>query len=138
MCGPAVVVNRTVIFGISLRRLSELSRLRRPRMPGDLTPGAAPRPRGAPVEEPALSAVEGPPQLASGAPKRRLPCQSISCTRAPSSRISSFSQGTEPNPLGDMLSPKIGVTVTAYSPSDGNTWRTSRPPRVPNGSPSMW
>ena len=51
---------------------------------------------------------------------------------------SSFSQGTDPNPVGDMLSPKIGVTVSEYSPSDGNTWLTSMPPRVPNGSPSMW
>ena len=46
------------------------------------------------------------------------------------------SHGTEPNPVGDMLSPKIGVTVSVYSPSDGNMWGTSMPPRVPNGSPS--
>ena len=48
------------------------------------------------------------------------------------------SHGTDPKPVGDMLSPKIGVTVSVYSPSDGNMWGTSRPPRVPKGSPSMW
>ena len=47
------------------------------------------------------------------------------------------SHGTEPKPVGDMLSPKIGVTVSVYSPSDGNVWATTSPPRVPKGSPSM-
>jgi hypothetical protein len=48
-----------------------------------------------------------------------------------------FTIEQERNPAGDMLSPKIGVTVIVYSPSDGNTWSTSIPPRVPNGRPSM-
>src|SRR3989442_8461384 len=92
-------------------------------------PGAAPRPRWHDA---------WPPQCASAAPNRRPPCQSINRSRSPSSSTSSFSHGTEPNPVGDMLSPKIGVTVTVYSPLDGNTCLTSMPPRVPNGSPSMW
>jgi hypothetical protein len=48
------------------------------------------------------------------------------------------SHGTDPKPVGDMLSPKIGVTVIWYSPSDGKRCGTTRPPRVPNGMPSRW
>ena len=40
--------------------------------------------------------------------------------------------------LDDLDVAKIGVTVTVYSPSEGNTCFTSMPPRVPNGRPSMW
>jgi hypothetical protein len=64
------------------------------------------------------------------------PCQLTSASSSPSSSIERRSQGTDPNPVGDMLSPKIGVTVSVYSPSDGKVCGTSMPPRVPNGMPS--
>jgi hypothetical protein len=40
--------------------------------------------------------------------------------RPPSSSTSICSQGTDPKPVGVMLSPKIGVMVIVYSPSEGN------------------
>src|SRR6185295_2464995 len=64
------------------------------------------------------------------------PCQFMIPTRLPSISISMRSHGTDPKPVGEMLSPKIGVTVSVYSPSDGNVCGTSKPPRVPNGNPS--
>src|SRR4029079_11788467 len=101
----------------------------------------APRPPACPAAAsgaPAPRLPRWPPQLGGATPNRPPPWQSSSSSRSLSSSTSSFSQGTDPNPVGDMLSPKIGVTVTVYSPSDGNTCDTSIPPRVPKGSPSMW
>jgi hypothetical protein len=54
------------------------------------------------------------------------PFQFMIPARSLSIRISSRSQGTEPKPVGDMLSPKIGVTVIVYSPSEGNVWLTQQ------------
>ena len=113
-CRPAVVLNRTRI-------------------------GCPPRPpktlRGRPVRRRAVCLAAA----AAVACRRAAAALPVEQRRAARRRAGSraFSQGTEPKPVGDMLSPKIGVTVTVYSPSDGNTCLTSMPPRVPNGSPSM-
>src|SRR4051812_46125545 len=112
MCVPAVVLNRTRI-GVPPRPPKNASGPDCP--PPPIGPaGPAPRPR--------------PPQLELGV-LRPPPCQLIKASSLPSSTTDRRSHGTEPNPVGDMLSPKIGVTVIVYSPSDGNVCGTSMPPR---------
>src|SRR5262245_20414076 len=88
-----------------------------PAPPPRLPPATAPPPPRLPPP-PRFPPAFAPPQLLPPPPPRP-PCQSSNCRRSPSRRISSFSHSTEPKPVGDMLSPKIGVIVTTYSPSDG-------------------
>ena len=94
---------------------------------GPCCPPAAAR-RGPPPPRPRPSSASAlrrrRARLGSSPAARRddgCPASRSSCRRSPSRRISSFSHGTDPNPVGDMLSPKIGVTVIVYSPSEGNT-----------------
>jgi len=122
MCEPAVVLKRTRIGG----------RLRlKPNPAAAAVAGAAP----CAACVPPVAATPGRPEQLVGV-FRPPPCQFWIDRRLPSRSISIRSHATEPNPVGDMLSPKIGVTVTVYSPSEGNVCGTSMPPRVPNGSPS--
>ena len=122
MCGPAVVLKRTIIFGVAPRprrsRAAPTAPRPAPRRAAAraLRRAAHRRRRRRHARAAALAAAVG-----GVTPNRPPPCQSSSSSRSPSSSTRSFSQGTEPKPVGDMLSPKIGVTVTVYSPSDGNT-----------------
>ena len=103
VCVPAVVLKRTRI-GVPPRPPKNASG---PAWPPRTARGCGVRPG---------------PQLAGGL--RPPPCQSIELTAARRRAASRCrSHGTEPKPVGDMLSPKIGVTVSVYSPSDGNDVR---------------
>ena len=51
-----------------------------------------------------------------------------SATRSPSTEMSMSSKR--------VFSPELNVISNWYSPSAGNTWLMTMPPRVPNGAPS--